>query len=292
MNETTPETVLRATGLRKRYPNGVEAIRDLSLELRRGEVLGLAGPNGAGKSTLLKLLAGLLRPAAGRVEVLGRDVTGAPASAARLVTLMPDPLGVYTDVSSREYLAFFARVFGWRGAEARRRVDATAEALGLGPWMDAEVETLSAGWQRRLALGRALLADAPVMLLDEPAAGLDVGARADLLALVRRLAGEGRTMIVSSHILPELEDLADRFAVMVDGRWAEVAPGREFFSRADLRAGFGGAGTRRRLVVEGSGEEIARARAVLEAAGVACSETAVAAGLNETVLAVLHGGTP
>ena len=292
MNETTPETVLRATGLRKRYPNGVEAIRDLSLELRRGEVLGLAGPNGAGKSTLLKLLAGLLRPAAGRVEVLGRDVTGAPASAARLVTLMPDPLGVYTDVSSREYLLFFARVFGWRGAEARRRVDATAEALGLGPWMDAEVETLSAGWQRRLALGRALLADAPVMLLDEPAAGLDVGARADLLALVRRLAGEGRTMIVSSHILPELEDLADRFAVMVDGRWAEVAPGREFFSRADLRAGFGGAGTRRRLVVEGSGEEIARARAVLEAAGVAFSETAVAAGLNETVLAVLHGGTP
>jgi hypothetical protein len=79
---------------------------------------------------------------------------------------------------------------------------------------------------------------------------------------------------------------------MVDGRWAEVAPGREFFSRADLRAGFGGAGTRRRLVVEGSGEEIARARAALEAAGVACSETAVAAGLNETVLAVLHGGTP
>ena len=292
MNETPPGTVLRATGLRKRYPNGVEAIRDLSLELRRGEVLGLAGPNGAGKSTLLKLLAGLLRPAAGRVEVLGRDVTGAPASAARLVTLMPDPLGVYTDVSSREYLAFFAQVFGWRGAEERRRVDATAEALGLGPWMDAEVETLSAGWQRRLALGRALLADAPVMLLDEPAAGLDVGARADLLALVRRLAGEGRTMIVSSHILPELEDLADRFAVMVDGRWAEVAPGREFFSRADLRAGFGGAGTRRRLVVEGSGEEIARARAVLEAAGVAFSETAVAAGLNETVLAVLHGGTP
>lgn len=292
MNDTTPEIVLRATGLRKRYPNGVEAIRDLSLELRRGEVLGLAGPNGAGKSTLLKLLAGLLRPAAGRVEVLGRDVTGAPASAARLVTLMPDPLGVYTDVSSREYLLFFAQVFGWRGAEARRRVDATAEALGLGPWMDAEVETLSAGWQRRLALGRALLADAPVMLLDEPAAGLDVGARADLLALVRRLAGEGRTMVVSSHILPELEDLADRFAVMVDGRWAEVAPGREFFTRDDLRAGFGGAGTRRRLVVEGSDEEIAPARAALEAAGVAFQETVVAAGLNETVLAVLHGGTP
>lgn len=288
MNGSSPETVLVATGLRKRYPNGVVAVRDLSFELRRGEVLGLAGPNGAGKSTLLKLLAGLLRPAAGKVEILGRDVTGAPAAAARLAALMPDPLGVYTDVSSREYLEFFARVFGYGGAEASRRVDATAETLGLGPWMDSEVETLSAGWQRRLALGRALLADAPVMLLDEPAAGLDVGARADLLDLVRRLAGEGRTMIVSSHILPELEDLADRYAVMVDGAWAEVAPGKTFFTREELRRGFGSSATRR-IVVEGGEETVAKARAALEAAGIGFGETAVSAGLNETVLSVLHG---
>ena len=99
-------------------------------------------------------------------------------------------------------------------------------------------------------------------------------------------------MIVSSHILPELEDLADRFAVMVDGRWAEVAPGRTFFTRDDLRTGFGGAGTRRRLVVEGSDEAVAKARAALDAAGVPFEETAVAADLNETVLAVLHGGMP
>ena len=286
MNGTTSETVLRATDLHKRYPNGVEAVCGLSFELRRGEVLGLAGPNGAGKSTLLKLVAGLLKPASGKVEIMGEDVTGDPARAARLAALMPDPLGVYTDVSSREYLAFFARVFGWRGAEARRRVDEAAAILGLGPWMDSEVETLSAGWQRRLALGRALLADAPVMLLDEPAAGLDVGARADLLALVRRLAGEGRTMVVSSHILPELEDLADRFAVMVGGKWAQVSPGSDFFTRENLRAGLGG-GSRRRIVVEGGEETVAKAREALRAAGVAFEETAVASGLNETVLAVL-----
>ena len=286
MNGTTSETVLRATDLHKRYPNGVEAVCGLSFELRRGEVLGLAGPNGAGKSTLLKLVAGLLKPASGKVEIMGEDVTGDPARAARLAALMPDPLGVYTDVSPREYLAFFARVFGWRGAEARRRVDEAAAILGLGPWMDSEVETLSAGWQRRLALGRALLADAPVMLLDEPAAGLDVGARADLLALVRRLAGEGRTMVVSSHILPELEDLADRFAVMVGGKWAQVSPGSDFFTRENLRAGLGG-GSRRRIVVEGGEETVAKAREALRAAGVAFEETAVASGLNETVLAVL-----
>lgn len=278
------DVVLSVTGLRKRYPNGVEAVKDLSLEVRRGEVLGLAGPNGAGKSTLLKLIAGLLRPETGSVVACGEDVTGSPERAARHVALMPDPLGVYTDVSSREYLEFFGRVFGLVGGELGRRVSMTADALGLGPWMDAEVETLSAGWQRRLALGRALLADAPVMLLDEPAAGLDVGARADLLAIVRRLASGGRTMIVSSHILPELEDLADRYAVMVDGRWAEVAPGTTFFTRDDLRGGI--AGGRVELRVEGDGDEIAKARAALDAAGVKYGVEA-SGGLNEAVLEML-----
>ena len=237
MNEAT-EPCLEARGLRKRYPNGVEAVRDLSLSVRRGEVLGLAGPNGAGKSTLLKLLAGLLRPESGAVVAEGADVTGSPERAALHVALMPDPLGVYTDVSSREYLEFFGRVFGLRGPALSRRVAEVAEELGLGPWLEAEVETLSAGWQRRLALGRTLLSDAPVLLLDEPAAGPDVGARADLLALVRRLASSGRTLVVSSHILPELQDLADRFAVMVQGRWAQVAPGKDFFTRDELRRGF------------------------------------------------------
>ncbi|MBQ9727071.1 MAG: ABC transporter ATP-binding protein [Kiritimatiellae bacterium] len=282
--------VLSARGLRKRYPNGVEAVRDLSFDLHRGEVLGLAGPNGAGKSTLLKLLAGLLRPAAGTVTACGEDVTGDSARAARLVALMPDPLGVYTDVSSREYLEFFGRVFGLRGVDLRRRVGETADTLGLGPWMDAEVETLSAGWQRRLALGRALLSDAPVLLLDEPAAGLDVGARADLLALVRELARQGRTMIVSSHILPELEDLADRYAVMVDGRWAEMARGVTFFTREELRHGLVAAPEApRSLRVRGDAALLAKAEAALDAAGVPWEEEG--AGLNETVLNILRGDT-
>ena len=287
MNDVSGETVISARSLRKRYPNGVEAVKDLSLDVRRGEVLGLAGPNGAGKSTLLKLLAGLLHPEAGSVEICGEDVTGSPERAAVHAALMPDPLGVYTDVSAREYLAFFGRVFGLEGGALRRRIDETAETLGLGPWMDAEVETLSAGWQRRLALGRALLSGAPVLLLDEPAAGLDVGARADLLSLVRALASGGRTMIVSSHILPELEDLADRYAVMVEGRWAEVAPGKTFFTRDELRYGFGGG--RRELRVSGGDAEIARASAALDAAGVAY-EVEAAGGLNGAVLEILKGG--
>lgn len=233
------ETCLEAHGLSKRYPAGVEAVRDLSLVLRKGEVLGLAGPNGAGKSTLLKLLAGLLRTDRGTVAVEGLDITGNPSLAARKVALMTDPLGVYLDITSREYLEFFGRAFGLEGPLLRKRVDEVVERTGLGPWIESDVETLSAGWQRRLALGRAILSEAPVILLDEPAAGLDIGARSDLLSIVRRLAGAGRTMIVSSHILPELEDLADTFAIMTEGSWAEVGPGKVFFDREDLRTGFG-----------------------------------------------------
>jgi ABC-2 type transport system ATP-binding protein len=152
---------------------------------------------------------------------------------------MPDPLGVYTDISAREYLEFFARVLEIPRNEIDSRISETVEMLGLAPWLSEEVETLSAGWQRRLALGRILLADLPVLLLDEPAAGLDITARTELLAIVRRLAGTRRSVIVSSHILPELEELADRFGIISKGAWVEIAPGQTFFTRSELMAGLG-----------------------------------------------------
>ena len=257
------EGLLSVEGLGKRYPNGVEAVRSVSLDVRRGEVFGLVGPNGAGKSTLLKLIAGLLRPERGRVRVAGNEVTGRPEAAARWIGLMPDPLGVYTDISCREYLQFFARVHGLEGVKLAAQFETAVELLGLGPWMESEVESLSAGWQRRLALGRMLLLDAPLLLLDEPAAGLDVRARAELLEIVRGLSGLGRTVVISSHILPELEELADRFGIMDQGRWVEAAPGRAFFDRVELKQGLGGCRWR---VLCG---ESAKARAALEAAGAA-----------------------
>lgn len=240
MNESARDTGLVLDGLGKRYPNGVEAVRSISLEIMPGEVFGLVGPNGAGKSTLLKLIAGLLRPERGRVTLNGRDLTGNPAEAARWIGLMPDPLGVYTDVSCREYLQFFAKIHGLEGAQMDRRIEETAETLELGPWMDEEVESLSAGWQRRLALGRMLLTEAPILLLDEPAAGLDVKARAELLEIVRGLSARGRTVVISSHILPELEELADRFGIMNQGKWVEIASGKTFFRRGELKGGLGG----------------------------------------------------
>ena len=238
MADITP-VALHLENLRKTYPNGVAAIRDVSLAVSPGEVFGLVGPNGAGKSTLLKLAAGLLFPETGRVVCGEAEVTSRPTAAARYIGLMPDPLGVYTDLSSREYLEFFGRALAIPEAERLDRIRATVALLELEPWLDAEVETLSAGWQRRLALGRVLLAQVPILLLDEPAAGLDVAARSELLRIVRRLATTGRTLVISSHILPELQQLADRFGILNQGAWVNAGADTPFFTRTEMERGFG-----------------------------------------------------
>lgn len=287
------EPALKLEQLRKTYPTGIEAVRGMSLEVRPGEVFGLVGPNGAGKTTLLKLASGLLRPQSGRVGCGAEDLTGQPRRAARYIGFMPDPLGVYTDVSAREYLEFFARALGLSAAERADRIAEVVELLGLAPWLEEEVETLSAGWQRRLALGRVLLGRAPILLLDEPAAGLDVAARNDLLQLVKRLAAGHRAIVISSHILPELHQLADRFGIVNRGQWVEVAPGQVFFSRADIQSGFG----RARWLLRGSRPDVVRrtlaARGLAADAGdggtvafAAADETAAAAALR----AVLEQG--
>jgi ABC-2 type transport system ATP-binding protein len=238
MKALRPEPVA-IRGLHKTYPNGTRAVAGIDLDVAPGEVFGLIGPNGAGKSTLLKLVSGLLRPDQGSVRCGNSEVAGDPRTAAHFVGLMPDPLGVYTDLSAAEYLEFFARLLELPRDEAGTRIRDVVDILELGPWLDYEVETLSAGWQRRLALGRILLCHTPVLLLDEPAAGLDVAARSELLALVRKLAGQDRTIIISSHILPELEQLADRFGIMHKGKWIPIRPDSPFFTRAELAHGLG-----------------------------------------------------
>ena len=221
-----------------RYPNKATAVSDLTLEVAPGEVFGLVGPNGAGKSSLLKCAAGLLKPVHGSVWCGDNPVTNNPRLAAGYLTLMPDPLGVYNDIMAAEYLEFFAKAFGLSREVSKSRRQLAVDRLGLAPWLDHEVETLSAGWQRRLALSRVLLANTPIVLLDEPAAGLDVSARSDLLKIVRGFAAEGRTVIVTSHILPELEELADRFGIIKKGKWVSVSKDQIFFNRNDLNGSF------------------------------------------------------
>ncbi len=226
---TSPDPILRLVGLSKHFKKGKLALDSVSLDVPPGEIFGLVGPNGAGKSTLLRIAAGLLAPTSGTVAVAGRPLASVPRPAT-LVGLMPDPIGVYTDISAHEYLQFFARLFD----APRSRLDDVIALLALAPYLPLEVDTLSAGWQRRLALARVLLSPAPLLLLDEPAAGLDVSARAELLRCIRSLAAEGRTLVVSSHILPELQLTATRFGVLVDGRWRPPRPGLDAFTLADL----------------------------------------------------------
>jgi ABC-2 type transport system ATP-binding protein len=239
MSADRPQLPLAIEGVTIRYPNGAVAVKELSLEIVPGEVFGLVGPNGAGKSSLLNCAAGLLPPQAGTIRSGDEIISAQPRKAARHLVLMPDPLGVYLDISAIEYMDFFARAYKLPPGVASQRISHAIERLGLGPWLDHEVESLSSGWQRRLALSRVLIADAPIVLLDEPASGLDISGRRELLSLVRGFAAEGRTVLVTSHILPELEELADRFGIIQKGRWVPVREKQVFFTRADLRAGFG-----------------------------------------------------
>ncbi len=208
---------IEVDGLVRRF-DALEAVRGISFAIERGQALGFIGPNGAGKTTTLRTLAALDFPSAGRVRVCGHDTVHEPEQARRQVGWMPDTFGIYANMSGAEYLDFFARAYGFAGAERRRRVAEVVEFTEIGGLLDREMKALSKGMGQRLCLARALLHDPPVLLLDEPAAGLDPKARVEFKRLVRVLASEGKTLFISSHILGELEEMCDALLFIVDGR--------------------------------------------------------------------------
>jgi ABC-type multidrug transport system ATPase subunit len=196
----------------------VQALAGVDLTARPGAVTALVGPNGSGKTTLLLVLAGLLVPDTGSVSVAGHDpVTNGPA--ARAVTgWMPDAFGTWDSLTAREVLATFADAYRIPPAAARPRVAGLLELVHLDEYADRPAAVLSRGQKQRLGLARALVNDPQVLLLDEPASGLDPRSRVDLRQLVRRLADEGRTVLVSSHVLSELEEMADDAVFISRGR--------------------------------------------------------------------------
>jgi len=208
---------VEVTGLVRRYGR-LEAVRGISFSIPRGQVLGFIGPNGAGKTTTLRSMATLDAPTEGRVRICGHDTVEAPEEARRRIGWMPDAYGAYMHMSAGEYLDFFARAYGFRGEERRRRVAEVVDFTDLGDLLEREMRALSKGMAQRLCLGRALLHDPDVLLLDEPAAGLDPRARVEFKRLVRLLAAEGKTLFISSHILTELEEMCDLLLLIVDGR--------------------------------------------------------------------------
>ncbi|GAA1060825.1 ABC transporter ATP-binding protein [Agromyces bracchium] len=194
----------------------VHAVRDATFTVEPGHVAGLIGPNGSGKTTLLLMLASLLRPDAGTIRVAGFDPVTDPAEVRARMGWMPDLLGSWASLTVREALVTSARLYGRSTDAARARADELIGLVDLDELADRPTRVLSRGQKQRLSLARALVHDPEVLLLDEPASGLDPVARAGLRALVRRLASEGRTVLVSSHVLAELEEMADQ-AVYLSG---------------------------------------------------------------------------
>ncbi len=210
-------------GLTKRY-GALTALADLNLEVGPGRIFGLIGPNGAGKTTTIRILATLLRPTAGEVTIAGHALDREPAAIRRLIGYLPDAAGVYEDLLVDEYLRFFAAVAGVRGAQADRVVGDVLELTDLAYKRKDLVETLSRGMRQRLGVARALLPDPAVLLLDEPASGLDPRARVELRSLLKTLRGMGKTIIISSHILWELGELCDAVGILEAGRLVFSGP--------------------------------------------------------------------
>ena len=201
----------------KRY-RSVHALEDFSLEISQGAIFGLIGPNGAGKTTLLRILGALIPPTSGQVWFGDEEVTQSPTMIQRKVGYMPDFFGVYSDLTSEEYLEFYAGIHGISLRKYPNVVSDLLELVDLTSKRDALVETLSRGMQQRLCLARALIHDPDVLLLDEPASGLDPRARVEFRELLRTLQGMGKTIVISSHILLELAEMCSDIAIIRAGQ--------------------------------------------------------------------------
>ncbi len=217
LTSNSAEPVVKISRLTKRYGEFV-ALDDLNLTLNRGDILGFIGPNGAGKTTTIRILVGLTRPTSGSAQIAGADCVRDARKVRRLVGYMPDRFGSYDNMRVREYLDFFGAAFGISRRKRRVRIDEVLETTNAVWMQDRYVESLSHGMQQRVGIARTLLHDPEVLILDEPANGLDPQARIEMRDILLRLAADGRTLIVTSHILPELARICDRVAIVARGK--------------------------------------------------------------------------
>jgi ABC-2 type transport system ATP-binding protein len=246
--------VVDIRGLRVSYGR-FEAVRGIDLQIDRGEVFGFIGPNGAGKSSTIKVLATLLQKFDGKVQVAGIDVARRPAWVREKIGYMPDFFGVYEDLTVREYLHFFAAAYRLDRAKRKSVVNDVLELTDLTHKIDSQVDTLSRGMKQRLGLARVLIHDPDLLLLDEPASGLDPRARIEMRELLKALKDMGKTILISSHILHELGQLCTRVGIIEAGK----------------------------LVAQGSLEDIYRQLALLRILHVQVAE------LNEPLLEEIRG---
>jgi len=209
--------MIEIKGLTKYY-GSLAALMNLTLTIEPGDIFGFIGPNGAGKTTTMRILATLLAPTSCKASIAGHDVTRQGKHVRRLVGYMPDFMGVYDDLKVFEYLEFFAAAFGIERKKRKAIVEGVLELTDLKVKETATVDSLSRGMQQRLQLARVLVHDPKVLILDEPASGLDPRARIEIRELLRELKNMGKTIMISSHILSELEELCDHVGIIERGK--------------------------------------------------------------------------
>jgi len=210
--------MIKARRLGKCYGGQAWALRDLDLVIERGDMFGLIGPNGAGKTTFIKILATLLEPTEGSAMVADLSVARNALAVRRRIGYLPDSFGVYEEMKVLEYLEFFAASYGLRNPQRNQIVDGVLQLTDLGGKRDELIRALSRGMQQRLGLARVLVHDPDVLLLDEPASGLDPRARIEIRALLKELRRMGKTILISSHILADIADLCNKIGLIEKGR--------------------------------------------------------------------------
>ncbi|MBK8294942.1 MAG: ABC transporter ATP-binding protein [Solirubrobacterales bacterium] len=221
LNIATPraghDIALKAINVSKRYPTGVEALKNVSLEIGEGDFFGLLGPNGAGKSTLIHCSTGLARPTGGEIEIFGSDAVDHYEAAREAVGLAPQDINLDWFLTVAETLDFHGGYFGMRKKERKERVDELLEAFSLTDKRHERTRTLSGGMKRRVVLARALMHRPRLLILDEPTAGVDVELRLELWQYVQQVNTEGTTILLTTHYLEEAEQLCNKIAFINGG---------------------------------------------------------------------------
>ena len=211
--------MIAVESLSKRFGE-VVAVDGISFTAASGQVTGLLGPNGAGKTTTLRMLCGLMKPDAGRIEIDGVDAVRDPLGAKARLGVLPDAHGLYPRLSAREHLRYFGQLQGLKGQDLEQRIEGLMQLLDMGAIADRRAQGFSHGERMKVSLGRALVHDPSTVLLDEPTNGLDVASTRAVRGLIRRMRADGRCVLFSSHIMQEVSALCDRIVIIAEGRIA------------------------------------------------------------------------
>ena len=216
------QTMVETRNLRKTYsrPDGstIEAVKGVNLEIRQGEIFSLLGPNGAGKTTMISMISGLVEPTAGDATIGGHSITKEPMAAKRLMGFVPQEIALYPELSARQNLAFFGRMYGLGGKELNRRVDELLEFVDLADRQNDRIDTFSGGMKRRVNLAAGLLNSPPLIYMDEPTVGIDPQSRRRILDTVKMLRDEqNMTVLYTTHLMEEAQELSDRVAIIDHG---------------------------------------------------------------------------